>query len=281
MDPASYQAVTSVELMRNSDAFTIENYVDDNELMRRAGEAIFSLGSWKGPVAIVCGPGNNGGDGFVCAHYLAKHNIAVDVFYTKKPSNSSSTHFFSMIKNEGINLIPFDSSTSFQSYATILDCLLGTGFSGEPRGAVSDAITLINQAKEREAFVISADINSGCNGNTGSHSLSVISDLTISVGYYKIGMFLDSFEGCTKRIVNADIGISLVGIPYLLPDQDVFDYLAKTTHALHIDAPLTYEFFISTLNKTLSERLCYCVHGAYNTILFTPQQVYLGKPTWM
>ena len=281
MYPASYESITSVELMRDSDAFTIANFVDDIELMRRAGEEIFNQGSWKDPVAIVCGPGNNGGDGFVCAHYLAQHGISVDVFYTKEPSSISSTHFFSLISEEKLSLKPFNKTTSLVTYNTILDCLLGTGFSGEPHGLVADAIVAINQAKAHGSFVISADINSGCNGNTGEHLLAVQSDLTISVGYFKIGMFLDPFADCTSTIKNADIGISLVGLPYLLPDSQVFDYLVKTTHATQIDTPLTFTQFVTTLNQSLADRVSYCIHGAHNTVLFTPQQVYLGRPSWM
>lgn len=282
MNTASYQAVTSVELMRDSDAFTIDTYVDDIELMRRAGEAIFNLGQWSGSIALVCGPGNNGGDGFVCAHYLAQHHYSVDVFYTKEPSSVSSTHFFNQIKEEGINLVPFEATTSLDAYDTILDCLLGTGFAGEPCGLVANAIDAINHARTTHgSFVIAADINSGCNGNTGCYHNAVISDLTITVGYLKLGMFLDSFAGCTHAITNADIGISLVGLPYLLPEADVFTYLCKSTHAVDIEAELTYETFVSTMNKALNDRLCYCVHGTSNQILFTPQQVYLGRPSWM
>lgn len=282
MNTTSYQAVTSVELMRDSDAFTIDTYVDDVELMRRAGEALFNLGQWNGSIAVVCGPGNNGGDGFVCAHYLWQHHYSVDVFYTKEPTSTSSTHFFNQIKEDGINLVPFEATTSLDAYDTILDCLLGTGFAGDPRGLVAQAIDAINHARTTQnSFVIAADINSGCNGNTGRSQNATISDLTITIGYLKIGMFLDSFAGCAHAVTNADIGISLVGLPYLLPESDVFSYLCKTTHALDIEAELTYETFVATMNRALTERSCYCVHGTSNQILFTPQQVYLGRPSWM
>ena len=65
----------SVQVMRDSDAWTIANKIPSKELMRRAGEGIFRAAKWKGPVAIVCGSGNNAGDGYVVADLLKKEGI--------------------------------------------------------------------------------------------------------------------------------------------------------------------------------------------------------------
>ena len=65
----------STEVMRASDKWTIENLVPSKELMERAGKAIFEQVDWKGPVGIICGKGNNAGDGFVVASLLKDHGI--------------------------------------------------------------------------------------------------------------------------------------------------------------------------------------------------------------
>ena len=69
----------STEVMRNSDRWTIENLVPSKELMARAGKAIFDQVSWKGPVGIICGKGNNAGDGFVVASLLKDQGIDCEI----------------------------------------------------------------------------------------------------------------------------------------------------------------------------------------------------------
>ena len=70
----------SVENMRRSDALTIQRYVPSLELMGRAAMGVFLATAWKGPVAIVAGSGNNGGDGFALACILQEKKIDCTVF---------------------------------------------------------------------------------------------------------------------------------------------------------------------------------------------------------
>ena len=70
----------SVENMRQSDCYTIANLVPSLQLMHRAALGVFRSVSWCGPVAIVVGSGNNGGDGFALACILAEHNFDCTVF---------------------------------------------------------------------------------------------------------------------------------------------------------------------------------------------------------
>ena len=88
-----------------------------------------------------------------------------------------------------------------------MDCLLGTGFSGTVRGNYRDAIEAINASG---AYVISVDINSGMNGDTGEAELAVRSDLTVTIGFVKTGLVTENAGRYMKRLVCADIGIVLV-----------------------------------------------------------------------
>lgn len=56
--------IVSVDLMRASDAYTIKNFISDIDLMEKAGKCISIVCSSPGPYAVICGPGNNGGDGY-------------------------------------------------------------------------------------------------------------------------------------------------------------------------------------------------------------------------
>ena len=70
---------------------------------------------------------------------------------------------------------------------------------------------VIEKINESSAYIVSADINSGLNGDTGLGDLYVISDLTVSIGTYKYGHFLGRAKTAMKNKVNCDIGIKIIG----------------------------------------------------------------------
>ena len=215
--------------MRESDAWTIANKVSSKELMRRAGEGIFRSVEWKAPVAIVCGSGNNAGDGYVVADLLRKNGVDVSIVLTGSKFSEDGRYYYDTCVNNGIPVLlfatdasdaadvskkdpdeslPIKKVTDLRGYCTILDCLLGTGFQGEPRGVIRDAIEKINRSG---AFVVSADINSGLNGDTGLGTVYVKSDLTVSIGEYKTGHFRGLAETAMKQKLNVDTGIEIRG----------------------------------------------------------------------
>lgn len=198
----------SVETMRKSDAWTIENKISSKELMKRAGTAIFEAADWKAPVAIVCGKGNNAGDGFVVADLLAEKGISVDIFLLSDSFSEDGKYYHDICEKKGIRNNLFREGMSLKAYGSVLDCIFGTGFSGEPRGIYGAAIDAINVSG---AYVVSADINSGINGDTGLGTKYVKSDLTVSIGTFKPGHFLGNAKEAMKEKVNADIGIEIQG----------------------------------------------------------------------
>lgn len=196
----------STEVMRNSDRWTIENLVPSKELMERAGRAIFEQVSWKSPVGIICGKGNNAGDGFVVASLLKEQGIDCEIVLLFKDSFSEDgKHFFDKCKAKNI---PVVTDADYSKYNTILDCIFGTGFKGDVKEPAKSAIEKINASN---AYVVSADINSGLNGDTGLGDLYVISDLTVSIGTFKYGHFLGNAKIAMKNKVNCDIGIRITG----------------------------------------------------------------------
>ena len=119
----------------------------------------------------------------------------------------------------------FTENTAFEGYSEIVDCILGTGFSGEVTGLVATAVQRIN---ESGAFVISVDINSGLNGDNGLSSLCVHSDLTISIGFYKSGHFLNQAKDVIGSLCNVDIGIGLFGECFYLSEAKDFEAIFPT-----------------------------------------------------
>jgi len=195
----------SVENMRQSDAWTIANRVSGIELMGRAAEGVFRAAEWKAPVAIVVGSGNNGGDGYALACILQAHDIACTVFTVSTRCSADSAHYAAKAQAAGVPIRPF-APDCLAGAATIVDCLLGTGFHGEVRADYRAAIEGINQ---RDAYVVSVDINSGMNGDTGEAGLAVCSDLTVTIGFVKRGLITPNAGRHMKRLVCADIGIVL------------------------------------------------------------------------
>ena len=196
----------STEVMRASDKWTIENLVPSKELMARAGKAIFEHVEWKAPVGIICGKGNNAGDGFVVASLLKDHGIDCEIVLLYEDAFSEDgRYFYDKCLEKGIRTV---SEGNYGAYRTILDCIFGTGFKGEVKEPAKTAIEKINSSG---AYVVSADINSGLNGDTGLGDLYVKSDLTVSIGTFKYGHFLGHAKEAMKDKVNCDIGIKIIG----------------------------------------------------------------------
>lgn len=194
----------SVKRMRESDAFTIANLVPSKELMYRAAMGIFNAAKWHGKIAIVCGSGNNAGDGYALACILIDSGVIPTLIRVSDKFSDDGKYYYDMATSKGVKE---SDSLDLSGYDFVVDCLLGTGFCGEPRGKYAEAINAINTSR---AYVISADINSGLNGDTGESILAVKSDLTVSIGYYKTGMFLGNAPSLIEKLVNVDIGIVLI-----------------------------------------------------------------------
>ncbi len=216
MKPSIYSAelaeAVTVEEMREDDTYTIENFVSGRELMHRAAMGVYNAvdaSKWENKkVAIVSGGGNNGGDGYALACILAQrragNEMLIDVIRTSDKLSEDGGFYFKKCEALGVPWKFFEEDMDFSEYDIIVDCILGTGFQGVPRGKASSAIGKINDAG---AYVISVDINSGMNGDTGEAELAVKSNKTVSVGFYKKGHFLGKAADYIDDLVNVDIGI--------------------------------------------------------------------------
>ena len=196
----------SVENMRLSDAYTIANLVPSLELMYRAAMGVFQAVNWHGRTAIVVGSGNNGGDGFALAWILREQGMDCTVFTVSKHLSEDSAYYAEKAISAGVPVLEF-APGCLEGFEFVVDCLLGTGFSGTVRENYRIAIEQINAAN---TLVISVDINSGMNGDTGEAEIAVHSDLTVTIGYVKTGLVTENAGRYMKRLVCTDIGIVLV-----------------------------------------------------------------------
>jgi len=181
--------------MRAADAFTIEKLgFTEETLTERAGVAVAQeiISRLKGGRVLVCiGKGNNGADGRVIAKILG------------------ATHGFSVVTmtvNNGIFKL-FD-----KKFDIIVDCIFGTGLNREVSGKIKTAIEKIN---ESGAFVVSCDIASGLNGDTGRvMGAAVKANLTVAIQEFKLGHFINDGPDYSGEVIAKDIGISIWGDDY-------------------------------------------------------------------
>lgn len=214
----NFQHVVSVDNMRKSDTAAIAKHSTSAELMYKAAMGIFNAVKFIGKVAIVCGKGNNGGDGYALACILCKNGIIPTIYRVSDSFSNDGLYYYKTAISLGAIDLPLSTAQSFTGYDIVVDCLLGTGFSGSIDGKMLEAIEQINSSS---AYIISADINSGINGDTGVADIAVNSDLTVSIGAFKTGLFLNDAPYYIGSMVNADIGIELINEEYKLIDYSL------------------------------------------------------------
>lgn len=208
------QIITSVSTMRASDAAEIAGGTDSKVLMYRAGTGLFQSYDWRGNIAIVAGNGNNAGDGYVLALLLHQAGIPCRIVLTSDRFSPDGAYYFAQCQAAGIHITK---EIDFSHIDILVDCLLGTGFQGQLRSNLRQIVEQINASA---AFVISVDINSGMNGDTGE-GFCVRSDLTVSIGMLKYGHLVGLRNGQIQTLYNYDIGIPCIGecIALYAPDE--------------------------------------------------------------
>ena len=200
-----YLDCISVGNMRESDRRTIEKYVSGRTLMYRAAMGVYSAVNWHGEVVIAVGGGNNGGDGYALACILKRNNYTCRIVKLSEKLTDDSGYYAKQVESLGISSEAY-ASGAFADADIIVDCLLGTGFRGTLREPWQSAVQEINSSK---AEVVSVDINSGMNGDTGEAETAVQSDITVTIGYVKRGLVSPNAARYMKKLVVADIGIVL------------------------------------------------------------------------
>ncbi len=217
------RAVTPQQ-MQEIDARTIKRYrIPSLTLMERAGQAVAQaaaemagagLSQSQVSICIVCGPGNNGGDGLVAARHLAHQGFAVEVFLAGRLTKLKGDPKINAakLKPAGIKIQELTGPKSFQALKLSLegcvlaiDAIFGTGFRGAPDKYFAQIIETINQAQKP---VISIDIPSGVDGRTGAcQGAAVQAKATVVLGMMKTGLLFYPGRQLAGQITVADIGI--------------------------------------------------------------------------
>ena len=212
--PVAVRPLVSPHAMARADAAAIDAGTPAEVLMERAGRAVaravvaVAAGRYGRRVMLVCGRGNNGGDGFAAARFLAREGVRATCLFVADATEARGAARFHLenLLDEGGRVEPF-SAARLRGADVIVDALFGTGFRGEAAGASAGAIEAINRAS---APVVSVDIPSGVDGFTGLVTgPAVRADTTVVMAAEKYGTALGPGSLLAGRVQVVDIGIEV------------------------------------------------------------------------
>ncbi len=211
--------ILSARQMAEWDKLSIQEYAKDpKKLMKQAAQVclevclnIFQFSN-KSKIVIVCGPGNNGGDGFALAHLLEQKEIPIKVFFsgTLDKLSNEARYFYNLVKSTIHSLYSqkdlslFKRSIKDANY--IVDAIFGIGLNRNLSDFYKKIIHMINQSS---ALKVAIDMPSGINGDNGKVMGDAIkADLTVTFEAPKIGQLLPQAWDHVGKLYVKSIGLS-------------------------------------------------------------------------
>lgn len=204
--PADLAQVLDVAAMRAAEAALIDGGTPAQTLMEMAGRA---LGEWARrlgagrTVTVLCGPGNNGGDGYVAARHLQEHRVPVTVIAAREPmtpeARTARAHYAGEVHTLG----------DLPSGGVLLDCLFGSGLS---RPLPDDLFFLLMGLAQRHTLRIAADLPSGIEADSGAvlnPGLPAF-DVTVALGAWKHAHYTMPAAPLMGALRLVDIGVMAV-----------------------------------------------------------------------
>lgn len=246
------KVITVREIIEIEDLAEKKFSVLRQELMENAGknsarwiENFAAKKSLPKKILIVCGSGNNGGDGFVCARYLYESGFFVSIIFVSKESKlkgPAKNNFNKIKKNKKTRIIKAGNvkklkeiSGLFDDAVLVVDCILGTGIKGEVSGFYKDLISFLNSISNP---VISLDVPSGLDADTGK-GFCVKAYATLAMGLPKVGLLKTCAEENVGFLHTINIGIPEEltrnvenNIEYIQPD-DFKDLIKRRKYSDH------------------------------------------------
>lgn len=239
--------LTKTEESRLLDSMAMKEYgIPEMVLMENAGASVVRLTQpyvdWDGAFTVIlCGSGNNGGDGFVAARYAAEKGARVLVLLMGNEAHmsESSKQYKAVAEKMGIPVIPVSKAEEGAPYIhdadILVDALIGTGLSSEVKGEKALLITLMNEA---QGIIISVDVPSGMMTDSGKAAGVVVdADYTVALGSVKRGHVLYPGSSYTGTLLYSPIGIpneARMDFPVRLTErEDVFNILPVRNRVSH------------------------------------------------
>lgn len=213
--------IYSVASVREMDRIAIEDHATPGyDLMTRAAEAALKFALLQFPTAkrcqVVCGAGNNAGDGYVVARLASQQGLDVSVLTLVDPETlrGDAATAWGDFAAEGGVVMPWDGVLDPEA-DLIVDAILGSGLQREVGGVFGAAVAALNT---HPACVHSLDIPTGIHGDSGAlQGIAVKADLTTTFVGLKPGLFLGDGPACCGRLTFCDLGIDPAWTAAVLP----------------------------------------------------------------
>lgn len=216
--------VVTPEQMGAADRAVIDSGTPSLNLMEEAGAAVaraalrLSGGAYGRRIVVVCGRGNNAGDGFVAARRLKARGAFPVIVLLEDPDSFSEDARQNFAGLRGVRTIRFEGPKLRRELArseAAIDAIFGTGFRGTVEGPAAEAIEALNASRSP---IVAVDIPSGVDGTTGGVSgLAVNARLTVTMGAIKTGLLLH--PGCEHA---GEIEVADIGVPEELIEASVW-----------------------------------------------------------
>lgn len=202
----------SAEQVRELDRLAIDYYgIDGYKLMFSAGQAVFEQIRRRWPrvrkLAILCGGGNNGGDGYVVGRLAHQAGLEVEIHHLVEPQRltGEARRAWEDAVSASVSMIGYHGQR-LDGFELIVDAMLGTGLSGNPEGVWREAIEAVNEA---DVPVVAVDIPSGLSADTGRVlGTAVKADLTVTFIGLKRGLFTADGRDYSGRLLFASLNVS-------------------------------------------------------------------------
>jgi hydroxyethylthiazole kinase-like uncharacterized protein yjeF len=197
-------ALLNATEMAQADRLTIASGISGSALMESAGRAVAQaiVQRWTPrPVLVLCGPGNNGGDGFVSARCLAEADwpVRVAALVPRDQLQGDAAHHAALWRGPVEAFTP----NALDSAELVVDAIFGAGLSRPLEDAPAQTLAA---AAARKMAIVAVDVPSGLMGDTGTNAGAVHCVLTVTCFRKKPGHLLHPGRSLCGELVVADIG---------------------------------------------------------------------------
>lgn len=244
-ESGSMKLVTA-EQMRRIEATAAAGGVSLAGLMDQAGAAVAEVvladyGPQPGPVLVLVGPGNNGGDGLVAARVLHEAGVDAVAYVWKHPADD---RVYGAAQGAGVPITRHEDDRDGRALAdavarahVIVDALLGFGVTRPIEGELARLLRGVKAGLRPAAVVVAVDLPSGLNADTGAADpLTLAADTTVTFGFPKVGLFHFPGAGLTGEVVVVDIGLDAALAQEVRVDLTDVNWVREKLPARPVDA---------------------------------------------
>ena len=248
--------------MKYMDEYTMDKGVPSSVLMENASRGVVNEIAERFPdtktrVLVMCGPGNNGGDGVCVARWLLHLGYSVTLYFVGDPSRTSKefrrqiriiSSMFPDLKIYGTGDAAESLKALRSEYDVLVDGIFGTGLN---RRFGNNFVKFLEYVNSKKGYKVAIDIPSGLNATTGQIMNAVFrADLTVTMGNYKTGLFFCEGRKVSGEVKVVDIGLAKRGY------RDIPDRIFVCDR----------EFFRKTKDMALIPRTEVSHKGTYGTV---------------